>query len=75
LRTLLELAARFADEPLEKYRRFVDEYVAQVDKFPAAIAAGAPLSIETSIILSGPEGVIRDYQAELDRIKAQLRMT
>ena len=32
LRNLLEIAARFAYEPLEKYRRFVDEYVAQVDE-------------------------------------------
>jgi serine/threonine protein kinase len=75
LRTLLDLAARFADEPLEKYRRFVDEYVAQVNQFPAAIAAGAPLSIEASLTLCGPEGVTRDYQAELNRIKARLRLS
>ncbi len=75
LRTLLDLAARFADEPLEKYRRFVDEYVAQVDKFPAAIAAGAPLSIEASLTLSAPEGVTKDYQAELSRVKARLRLS
>ena len=44
---LLELAARYADEPVEKYRRFVDEYVAQVDaiydRIPAAIATGKPI--------------------------------
>jgi hypothetical protein len=68
LQNLLELAARFADEPLEKYHRFVDEYVAQVDKLPAAIAAGEPLRIETYIILSSPDGVIEDYKAELDRL-------
>ena len=72
LRTLLELAARFADEPLEKYQRFVDKYVAQVDKFPAAIAAGEPLSIETSLTLSEPKGVIRDYETELSRLRVRL---
>jgi serine/threonine protein kinase len=73
LQNLLELAARFADEPLEKYRQFVDNYVAQVDRFPALIAAGEPLSIEGSIILSGPEEATKNYQAELNRLSSRLQ--
>ena len=76
LHTLLELAARFADEPLEKYRLFVDEYVVQVDEFPALIATGKAdqLSIRGSIILSGPDGVINDYEAELSRLRSRLQL-
>jgi hypothetical protein len=73
LRDLIELAARFADEPLEKYRRFVDRYVVQVDAFPALIAAGEPLHIEGSIILDSPVEVIRDFQAELNRLLSRLQ--
>ena len=69
---LLEIAARFADEPLEKYRRFVDEYVTQVDEFPARIAAGEPLRIEGSINLASPDEVARDYVAELNRLRNRL---
>ena len=73
LRNLLEIAARFANEPLEKYRRFVDEYVAQVDEFPARIAAGEPLHIEGSINLSSPDEVTRDYVTELNRLRNRLQ--
>ena len=73
LRNLLEIAARFADEPLAKYRRFVDEYVAQVDEFPARIAAGEPLRIEGSINLSSPGEAARDYVAELNRLRDRLQ--
>jgi hypothetical protein len=73
LRNLLEIAARFADDPLEKYRRFVDEYVAQVDEFPARIAAGKPLRIEGSLNLSSPDEVARDYATELNRLRNRLQ--
>jgi hypothetical protein len=72
LHDLTELAARFADEPLKKYRRFVDEYVAQVDAFPVLIAAGEPLRIEGSIILDSPDEVIRNFQAEMNRLSSRL---
>ena len=73
LQNLLELTVRCANEPLEKYRRFVDEYVAQVDTFPAAIAAGEPLRIEGSITLTGEDGAISACMAELARLKIRLR--
>jgi hypothetical protein len=68
LQNFLELCARFADEPVEKYRQFVDEYVAQVDAVPTAIAAGEPLRIQASLVLSMPDEVIQNYRAELNRL-------
>jgi serine/threonine protein kinase len=73
LRNLLEIIARFANEPLEKYRRFVDEYVAQVDEFPARIAVGEPLRIEGSISLSSPDEVAEAYVTELNRLRNRLQ--
>jgi hypothetical protein len=70
LQNLLGLLARCADDPVEKYRRLVDEYVAQVDALPAAIAAGEPLRIEVSIVLSKPDDkFIKSYETELNRLK------
>ena len=77
-RNLLELAARYADEPVEKYRRFVEEYVAQVDaiydRIPASIATGKPIEFEVNIVLSYREEVINDYVAELNRLKSRLHL-
>ena len=72
---LLELAARYADEPVEKYRRFVDEYAVQVDKLLVDFAAGRPLRIDAAcLVLSYPEEVIDDYKAELNRLGSQLHL-
>jgi hypothetical protein len=73
LQKLLELTARYADEPLEKYRQFVDQYAAQVEALPAALAAGKPLRIEASIVLSMPEEVIKNYKTELNRLGDRLQ--
>ena len=73
LRNLLELAARCADEPLEKYRQFVEEYAAQVDEFPARVAAGEPLVIEGSIVLVGSEEIVQALTDELGRLESRLR--
>ncbi len=73
LQNLLELAARFADEPVEKYRRFVGEYVAQVDTALAAIVAGEPVRIQTSLALSKSDEVVKNYEAELNRLRDRLQ--
>jgi hypothetical protein len=76
---LLELAARYADEPVEKYRRFVEEYAAQVnaiyDRVPAAMAAGRSIEFEVKLVLSYREGVINDYVAELNRLRSHLHQS
>jgi len=77
-RNLLELAARCADEPLSKYRVFVDEYVSQVDglydAIPASLAAGESIRISTSIVLSSPKEAINAYVAELNRIRSRFHL-
>ena len=74
LRNLLELAARYADEPLEKYRQFVEEYAAQVDEFPARVAAGEPLIIEGSIVLVGSKDIVQAYMDELSRLQDDVKV-
>lgn len=73
MQNLLELAARYADEPLEKYRQFVEEYAAQVDEFPARVAAGEPLTIEGSIVLVGSKEIVQAYCDELSRLESRLQ--
>jgi serine/threonine protein kinase len=72
-RNLRELAARYGDEPAEKYHAMVDEYVIKVDgiydSIPASIASGKPINVGVKFILSGQE-VMKDYVAELNRLRS-----
>jgi hypothetical protein len=71
---LLELAARYADEPAEKYHRMVDEYVTQVDaiydSIPASITTGKPIEVGINFTLSRRQEVLNDYVAELNRLRS-----
>jgi hypothetical protein len=64
----LELLARYADGPVERYREFVDSLVTMVDKLPAAVATGKTIRLELTLVLSIPDEVYDAFMAELDRL-------
>jgi hypothetical protein len=70
---LLELLARYMDTPIEQYRGFVDDFVEKVDTIPAAIAAGNPVVLEMSIVVSIPDEVTTPFMTELERLESQLK--
>lgn len=55
--------ARYSEASVENYRGFVDRLVEQVDRVPAALEAGEPVTVEMELVLEIPENV----QAEFDR--------
>jgi hypothetical protein len=69
---LLSLLARFADNPIEQYRRLVDDYVARVDAVPAALATGDKVQLEMSFTISIPDEITRAYKVEFERLKDNL---
>jgi hypothetical protein len=69
---LLELLARFTNEPLKQYRDMVDEYVAKVDALPAALAAEETVVIAIKFTITLPDDVLQEYNAEFDRLTSQL---
>jgi hypothetical protein len=69
---LLELLARYADGPVEQYRTFVDEFVAKVDKVPAALIAGDEVHLEMTLVVSIADDVKEVYEAEFDRLMKRL---
>ena len=69
---LLELCARFADSPIEEYRRFVNDYVTQANKLLEDYAAGRPLRIEAHLVISISDEAISEYYTELNRINSRL---
>jgi serine/threonine protein kinase len=72
-RNLRELAARYGDEPAEKYHAMVDEYVTKVDGIYDSIAAsivyGKSIKIDVKFTLSGQE-VMKEYVTELNRLRS-----
>lgn len=64
----LELLARYADDPVRTYRKFVDDLVAQTDGIPEAIAKDEPLRIELTLSLNIPDEATQAFQAELERV-------
>ena len=67
-RQALELLARYADGPIERYREFVDSFVTMVDKLPAAAATGKTIRLELTLVLSIPDEVYDAFMSELDRL-------
>ena len=67
-RHALELLARYADGPIERYREFVDNLVTMVDKLPAAVATGKTIRLELTLVLSIPDEVYDAFMSELDRL-------
>lgn len=72
-RNLLESLARVVDEAVDKYRGFVDDFVAQVDALPATLAAGGQVRIEAFLTITVGDGVMDAYHAEFDRVKDELK--
>jgi hypothetical protein len=69
-RTALELLARFADDPIRTYREFVDNFTAELDQLPAALAAGQPVHLKMVIRWTIPPEVSEAFQVELARLRA-----
>ena len=67
-RQALELLARYADGPIERYREFVDNFVTMVNKLPAAAATGKTIRLELTLVLSIPDEVYDAFMSELDRL-------
>jgi hypothetical protein len=65
---LLELLARYADGSVQNYREFVNDFVAQIDRLPSAIAAKEPVQIEMAIVVEVGDEVSEAYHAEFDRV-------
>lgn len=54
---VVEALARYSEASVENYRDFVDRFVEQVDRIPAALEAGEPLTVEMKVVLEIPEDV------------------
>ncbi len=71
-RALFELAGRLVDRPVREYHDFVDEFLARVDRIPAALAAGAPLDIGMTLSLDVDDAVLTAFTAKLDALELSL---
>jgi hypothetical protein len=66
-----ELASRFVDRPIQQFRDFVDEVVAEVDRLPAALRAESsePVKVAVTLTLSIDDGLEQELADELRRLE------
>jgi hypothetical protein len=69
-RRLLELIARFADEPVEKINEFARQIVAEAGRIPEHVASGTDevLSITLELRFDGDPDLVAEFGRELDRL-------
>jgi hypothetical protein len=65
---LFGLVARLFDETITNYRTFVDEFVTQIDRVPAAIRAKQDLNVHLDIVFSVPDELSEQISVESDRL-------
>lgn len=65
---LIELLAQFVDEPIEGYRKFVDEFATLIDELPAAIEHGEAVNLELTYTLTISDHVSDACTAEINRL-------
>jgi hypothetical protein len=66
---VLDLLARYVDDPITAYRTYIDGYVEAMDGVPATLATGGTLVFENVLELRISPEVTRAYHAEMDRLK------
>lgn len=64
---LVDALSHYSDASIENYRKFVDDFVEQVDRVPAALAADEKLEVDMTLLLEIPEEVLEKFQVELAR--------
>jgi hypothetical protein len=63
-----EILAGILDRPIEEYRRFVNRFVTQADRIPAAVASKDPLKLELTLTLTIDDSLVDAFGAELRRV-------
>jgi hypothetical protein len=64
---VVEALAQYSDASIENYRQFVDKFVEQVDRVPAAVESGEPLMVEMDLVLEISEDVKAAYDDAVQR--------
>nr|MDT0660008.1 TIR domain-containing protein [Micromonospora sp. DSM 115978] len=69
-RRLLELIARFADEPVAKINEFAERIVVEASRIPAHVASGTDevLSITLELRFDGDNALVAEFGRELERL-------
>ena len=65
-----DIGAMLLDHGIETLYRFVEEFVAQVDRIPAILAArnGRPITVNIPLVLAVPDELTDQFYAECDRL-------
>lgn len=71
-RGLFEALAALGDRPVRQYHDFVDQFIAEADDVPGAIASGVRRSIDLTLKLDIDAGAMAAFEGQLDAVRRQL---
>jgi hypothetical protein len=66
LRRIVDVLARFADQPIETMRTFVSDFCAEVDKIPDRLANGEKINLTMNIVLTLSKELVREHGDAID---------
>ena len=73
-RHALELLTKLGENPVHDYRAYVDQVVSQLDRLPAATAAGERFNATFHLVLTGAShDVVAEFRKERARLEGLLR--
>lgn len=64
---VVEALSHYSDASIENYRKFVDDFVEQVDRVPAAMASGEKLEVGMTLLLEIPDDVSERFHDAVAR--------
>ena len=65
-RKVLDILARWSNEPVAKMREFVNAFVRETDTFVDRLEAGENINLEMRIVLDGDPELIRQLNFAID---------
>ena len=65
---LLEALASISDRPIQCYREWLEQAVADLDTVPASLARNEPPSFSLALVLDEDDQAIEDLMREADRV-------
>jgi hypothetical protein len=72
-RNLIDILAKYVEQPIEAIREFVKEYAEWAEQLPAEVASGRMIVVEHTVTFTVPDALMDTFRAEVARLELNFR--